>query len=162
MTHDDATLIANTHNTARYFVNTRSVAAIALLALAFVGFYAYQLAVVVDDAFQGVTEVVRGQDLLDSTPRQIHLQRALGLPTPDYLHLPLAVSDDGKKLGKRDGSDPLARQDPARSLLAALAFLGQQPPSMTSLDDIWSWAIEHWRIDRVPAGRGSGYTVPSS
>ena len=94
------------------------------------GPYAYQLAVVVDDAAQGVTEVVRGADLLGSTARQIALQRALGLPTPAYAHLPLVLGPDGKKLGKRDGALPLETLDEARatgSLRTALRILGQQP-----------------------------------
>jgi glutamyl-Q tRNA(Asp) synthetase len=94
------------------------------------GPYAYQLAVVVDDAVQGVTEVVRGADLLDSTARQIALQRALGLPTPTYAHLPLVLGPDGKKLGKRDGALPLETLDEARvrsALAFALSALGQEP-----------------------------------
>jgi len=94
------------------------------------GPFAYQLAVVVDDAAQGVTEVVRGADLLDSTARQIALQRALDLPTPSYAHLPLVLGPDGKKLGKRDGALPLETLDEARlraSLAFALKALGQDP-----------------------------------
>lgn len=94
------------------------------------GPYAYQLAVVVDDAEQGVTEVVRGADLLDSTARQIALQRALSLPTPAYAHLPLVVGPDGRKLGKRDGALPLDTLDEARLGAAfdfALSALGQEP-----------------------------------
>jgi glutamyl-Q tRNA(Asp) synthetase len=94
------------------------------------GPFAYQLAVVVDDAAQGITEVVRGADLLDSTARQIALQRALDLQTPSYAHLPLVLGNDGKKLGKRDGALPLETLDEAR-LRASLAFafeaLGQDP-----------------------------------
>src|SRR5215212_870439 len=78
------------------------------------GLFAYQLAVVVDDAEQGVTQVVRGADLLDSTPRQIALQRALGYPTPTYMHIPLVTNPDGSKLGKRDGSLPLPSLDDRR------------------------------------------------
>jgi glutamyl-Q tRNA(Asp) synthetase len=91
------------------------------------GLFAYQLAVVVDDAEQGVTQVVRGADLLDSTARQIALQRALGYPTPEYAHVPLVVSPDGTKLGKRDGALPLPALDEARvreTLAAALRHLG--------------------------------------
>ncbi len=93
------------------------------------GPFAYQLAVVVDDAAQGVTEVVRGGDLLSSTARQIELQRALGLPTPAYAHLPLVLGADGTKLGKRDGALPLETLDERRvleTLSLALALLGQQ------------------------------------
>lgn len=91
------------------------------------GLFAYQLAVVVDDALQGVTQVVRGADLLDSTPRQIALQRALGYPTPSYAHLPLVVSPDGSKLSKREGALPLPALDDRRvreTLAAALRHLG--------------------------------------
>ena len=91
------------------------------------GLFAYQLAVVVDDAEQGVTQVVRGADLLASTPRQIALQRALGYPTPEYAHLPLVVNADGSKLGKRDGALPLPTLDDARvreTLALALQHLG--------------------------------------
>jgi len=91
------------------------------------GVYAYQLAVVVDDAAQEVTQVVRGADLLTSTARQIALQRALGFPTPSYAHLPLVVNADGSKLGKRDGALPLPSLDEKRvseTLLFALRFLG--------------------------------------
>lgn len=93
------------------------------------GPFAYQLAVVVDDGLQGVTEVVRGGDLLSSTARQITLQRALGLPTPAYAHLPLVLGPDGKKLGKRDGALPLATLDERRvraTLALALRLLGQE------------------------------------
>jgi glutamyl-Q tRNA(Asp) synthetase len=91
------------------------------------GLFAYQLAVVVDDALQGVTQVVRGADLLDSTARQIALQRALGYPTPRYAHIPLVLNDDGSKLGKRDRALPLPALDDARireTLGAALRHLG--------------------------------------
>jgi glutamyl-Q tRNA(Asp) synthetase len=91
------------------------------------GQFAYQLAVVVDDAEQGVTQVVRGADLVRSTPRQIALQRALGYPTPQYAHLPLVVSRDGSKIGKRDGALPLPTLDRNRvaaTLLQALRILG--------------------------------------
>jgi glutamyl-Q tRNA(Asp) synthetase len=94
------------------------------------GPYAYQLAVVVDDAAQGVTEVVRGADLLDSTSRQIALQHALSLPAPSYAHLPLVLGGDGTKLGKRDGALPLDTLDDARvrdAFAFALSALGQDP-----------------------------------
>lgn len=110
------------------------------------GAYAYQLAVVVDDAGQGVTQVVRGGDLLTSTARQIALQRALGLPEPVYAHLPLIVGPDGTKLGKRDGSLPLPALDSARiraSLSAALHILGIDADS---LDE----ALPHFDPERIP------------
>ena len=97
------------------------------------GWPAYQLAVVVDDADQGITEVVRGADLLDSTPRQILLQRLLGLPTPAYLHLPLALDEHGAKLSKSRASLPVDPTDPLPALRAALGFLGWDPPAFAGL-----------------------------
>ena len=88
------------------------------------GWFAYQLAVVIDDAAQGITEVVRGADLLDSTARQIFLQQSLGLPTPAYLHLPLVIGDDGRKLSKQDRAHPVDRTDPVPTLQHSLRFLG--------------------------------------
>ncbi|MFT5140285.1 MAG: glutamyl-Q tRNA(Asp) synthetase [Rhodothermales bacterium] len=110
---------------------------------------AYQLAVVIDDARQGVSEVVRGADLLDSTCRQIFLQRLLGLPTPAYVHLPYA-SKNGKKLSKRFNSDPISQRKPADAISAALEFLGHPAPSGLELKALWGWAIEHWNIERIP------------
>ncbi len=115
------------------------------------GLFAYQLAVVVDDAFQGVTEVVRGADLLHQTPRQMHLQRALGLSTPAYAHLPLAVNTRGEKLSKQTRAAPLDAAVPA--LWRALNFLGQQPPvplARAPLAELWCWAHAHWRLAQVP------------
>ncbi len=114
------------------------------------GLFAYQLAVVVDDDFQKVTQVVRGADLLDSTCRQIALQKALGMEQPDYLHLPVAVSADGKKLSKRTQTDPVGHQDPAYALRQALYFLGQQAPAGLSLDSLWAWALKHWDSTLIP------------
>jgi len=114
------------------------------------GLYAYQLAVVVDDDFQGITQVVRGADLLDSTGRQLCLQEALGLKSPDYMHLPLALSDDGKKLSKRVQADPVKHQDPAFAVATALIFLGQQPPTGLALSPLWDWALEHWNSELIP------------
>lgn len=93
------------------------------------GIAAYQLAVVVDDAAQGITQVVRGSDLLDSTPRQVFLQQALGLPTPDYAHLPLVLGEDGQKLGKSQGAVAVNADQPLPVLRAALAVLGQPMPA---------------------------------
>lgn len=95
------------------------------------GLWSYQLACVVDDAHQGITEVVRGCDLLDSTPRQILLQRLLGLPTPAYLHLPLAVDTVGRKLSKSNGAPAVDERDPRAVLAHALHFLGQSVPETT-------------------------------
>jgi glutamyl-Q tRNA(Asp) synthetase len=114
------------------------------------GLFAYQLAVVVDDDFQRVTQVVRGADLLDSTGRQIALQRALGLKQPDYMHLPVAVCTDGKKLSKRDRTDPVKHQDPAYAVGQALSFLGQRPPANLPLKALWVWALEHWDSTLIP------------
>lgn len=117
------------------------------------GLYAYQLAVVVDDAAQGITEVVRGSDLLDSTPRQIYLQQSLSLPTPDYLHLPVVVDAGGDKISKQTSAPPLDLDDPLPALWQALALLGQQPPESLrhgTLDALWEWAIRHWRVELIP------------
>ena len=114
------------------------------------GFYAYQLAVVIDDAAQGITEVVRGADLLDNTPRQIFLQRLLNHPTPDYLHLPIATDDAGAKLSKQTFAAPIDDRDPVPALRQALHFLGHKPPMDADLGDIWRWAIEHWETAAIP------------
>jgi glutamyl-Q tRNA(Asp) synthetase len=124
------------------------------------GFHAYQLAVVVDDAEQGVTEVVRGCDLLDNTPRQILLQQCLGLPTPEYGHLPLVTEPDGSKLAKRRRSIPL---DPARApqlLFQALGALGLRlpgPMQSAGVGALWAWAAENWTEDGI---RGVRTTTP--
>jgi len=100
------------------------------------GLWAYQLAVVVDDADQGITDVVRGADLLDSTPRQILLQRALGLPTPRYAHLPLVLGPDGRKLSKSDAAQPVDPGDPLPALRAAWLRLGQAPDVLVDAVDV--------------------------
>jgi glutamyl-Q tRNA(Asp) synthetase len=114
------------------------------------GLFAYQLAVVVDDGFQGITQVVRGADLLDSTSRQICLQKALGFVTPVYMHLPVVLSEDGQKLGKRVQTDPVKHQSPVSAVGEALRFLGQNPPRGLTLDTLWNWALEHWNNDLIP------------
>lgn len=119
------------------------------------GLPAYQLAVVVDDAFQEVTEVVRGADLLDSSCRQIFLQQRLGLSTPSYAHHPVAVDTNGNKLSKRTGSDPLSKLAPEGALQAALRFLGQTVPARPGLEDLLRMAVDCWRLDRVPRRRES-------
>ncbi len=120
------------------------------------GLFAYQLAVVVDDAEQGVTEVVRGADLLDSTPRQIYLQRLLGFPEPRYAHLPVAVNAAGEKLSKQTLATPLDSKHAPAALYEALRFLGQAPPAALrtqTLQAVWKWARRNWSLARVPRQR---------
>lgn len=110
------------------------------------GLWAYQLAVVVDDAAQGITHVVRGEDLADNTPRQMLLQQALGAPTPAYLHTPLALGDDGHKLSKQNGAQALDLHDPLAALQAAGRVLGLPAlPGTTAAD---------WQAAAVPAWAG--------
>ena len=94
--------------------------------------------------------MVRGADLLDSTPRQIYLQRSLGLPTPRYFHLPIATALDGSKLSKRFASDPVASENPIIAVRHALQFLGHEAPEIQDLDLLWAWAVDAWDIARVP------------
>ena len=108
------------------------------------GFWAYQLAVVVDDAAQGVTHVVRGMDLLDSTPRQIYLQHLLGVPTPTYLHVPLVRNELGEKLSKQTGATALDVTQPLPHLLAAAKILGLGLETATSVEGFWTEAVESW------------------
>ncbi len=117
------------------------------------GLFAYQLAVVVDDAEAGITHVVRGADLLASTARQAYLQQCLGLPTPSYAHLPVVVNAAGEKLSKQTRAVPLDVSSPGPALFAALEFLGQQPPQelpKAAPPVILDWAIKNWRLDQVP------------
>jgi len=112
------------------------------------GCYAYQLAVAVDDGWQGITHVVRGADLLLSTPRQIHIQTLLGLAHPTYMHLPVAVNGAGQKLSKQTHATPLDLSRPASALWQALHWLQQSPPQSllhAAIDDVWSFASEHWQ-----------------
>jgi glutamyl-Q tRNA(Asp) synthetase len=116
------------------------------------GWFAYQLAVVVDDAEQGITEVVRGTDLLFNTPRQIALQRALGTPPPAYMHLPLAVDPLGRKLAKSNAAAPVDADNAARALWRALRFLRQPIPDelqVAAVSSLWNWAITHWDATRL-------------
>jgi glutamyl-Q tRNA(Asp) synthetase len=121
------------------------------------GYFAYQFAVVIDDADQGVTHVVRGADLLDSTPRQIFMQRYLGLPTPVYAHLPVAVNAASEKLSKQTLAQAIDYRNPVPALLDAMRFLGQEPPldlgSRATTADFWAWARTVWRLDHVPRQR---------
>ncbi|PTT80109.1 tRNA glutamyl-Q(34) synthetase GluQRS, partial [Pelomonas sp. HMWF004] len=108
------------------------------------GLWAYQLAVVVDDAEQGITDIVRGEDLADNTPRQIALQRALGFATPRYLHTPLVLAADGQKLSKQNGAAALDLGDPAARLREAAARLGLQPPEAGPMADTLAAALHQW------------------
>jgi glutamyl-Q tRNA(Asp) synthetase len=109
------------------------------------GFWAYQLAVVVDDAEQGVTHIVRGADLLGSTARQIYLQRLLGYPTPTYLHAPLVLHDDGEKLSKQNGAQALNLARPLEELLRAATFLGLDMTTATEVAAFWEQALPAWQ-----------------
>jgi glutamyl-Q tRNA(Asp) synthetase len=116
------------------------------------GLIAYQLAVVIDDAVDGVTDVVRGADLLDSTPRQVHLQRLLGLPTPTYMHIPIAVDPGGEKLSKQTAAPALDPETVAPTLCRALECLRQAPPpglAQEAPEAVWDWAVAHWRPERL-------------
>ncbi|HEX4299786.1 MAG TPA: tRNA glutamyl-Q(34) synthetase GluQRS, partial [Gammaproteobacteria bacterium] len=116
------------------------------------GCHAYQLAVAVDDGWQGITHVVRGADLLLSTPRQIHIQTLLGMPHPIYMHLPVAVNAAGEKLSKQTHAAPLDLSRPASALWQALHHLQQSPPQSlmhASIDDAWGWASEHWQTAAI-------------
>lgn len=120
------------------------------------GVIAYQLAVVMDDIAQGVTDIVRGADLLDSTPRQLWLYRLLGATPPEYLHIPLVMARQGQKLSKRLGSAPIDPAQAPASIFAALAALQQQPPAalqQATATELLAWAVEHWQPLRLPASR---------
>ena len=120
------------------------------------GFYAYQLAVVVDDAEQGITHVLRGADLLDSTPRQMYLQQALDYPQPSYAHVPVAANSRGEKLSKQTLAQALNIEKRALELWDALDFLGQRPPAalqQANLKTLWDWAKAHWSLANIPQQR---------
>ncbi|MEJ2622925.1 MAG: tRNA glutamyl-Q(34) synthetase GluQRS [Candidatus Thiodiazotropha sp.] len=125
------------------------------------GYHAYQLAVVVDDAWQEITDVVRGADLLSSTPRQCYLQQRLGLDQPNYLHLPLAVDRTGRKLSKQDRDRPVDAKDPLTILLRVLAFLQQPLPAERpmNVESLWQWAIPNWRLETIPANAKPGFSL---
>ena len=116
------------------------------------GFYAYQLAVVVDDYLSGINHVVRGVDLLDNTPRQIFLMQCLGYPVPSYLHIPLAINEHGQKLSKQNQATAIESQDAKANILKALSFLQQDissPMSNSSLRDILQMACQNWQPSRI-------------
>ena len=118
--------------------------------------YAYQLAVVIDDYEQNITEVLRGSDLLDSTPRQVYLQQLLELPTPDYLHVPVLVDQRGDKLSKQTHAPPVNEKKPAETLFYLLSRLKQSPPAElkgAAPSELLEWAIAHWDVSRLPRVR---------
>lgn len=120
------------------------------------GLYAYQLAVVLDDAWQGVNNVVRGADLLDSTPRQLYLQELLGFSQPRYLHVPLIIQPDGHKLGKSYRSPPLPGDQATTLLIRALRALGQPAPSElagASAEELLAWSARQWNAELIPRTR---------
>jgi len=116
------------------------------------GLFAYQLAVVVDDAFQNITNIVRGADLLTSTARQIHLQHLLSLTSPAYMHLPVAVNATGEKLSKQTLATPVDSSQTVTTLLRVLVFLQQRPPTELAgydLRTVLDWAIENWDASKL-------------
>ena len=117
------------------------------------GLFAYQLAVVADDAMQEITHIVRGYDLLSSTPRQIYLQQLLDLPTPNYAHIPIIVNALGQKLSKQHFAEPIDLENAPSLLVSALQFLGMTPPSSligAAPASLMAWGTEQWDIQRVP------------
>ncbi|MFZ2266129.1 MAG: tRNA glutamyl-Q(34) synthetase GluQRS [Azonexus sp.] len=127
------------------------------------GLFAYQLAVVVDDHFQGISDIVRGADLLASTPRQIWLQACLGYAAPSYAHLPVASNAAGEKLSKQTLAPALDASQASRALVQALRFLGQPAPE--SLDkapvpEIWAWALAHWSFAGIPRQPAIRLAIP--
>jgi glutamyl-Q tRNA(Asp) synthetase len=117
------------------------------------GYFAYQLAVVIDDAMQGITEIVRGEDLLPNTARQIYLQIILQYSTPRYLHLPLVNNPRGQKLSKQNHAPALDNKSAFENIIAALIYLGHSPhPSMlaSTPEELLDWAVEHWKVENLP------------
>lgn len=118
------------------------------------GLFAYQLAVVVDDAEQGINHIVRGADLLSSTPRQIYLQRLLGYQQPQYAHVPIAVNGAGEKLSKQTLAAAIEPAQVSQLLFSVLQFLGQEPPvelQAQPIQVIWDWTFAHWHLDNIPS-----------
>jgi len=116
------------------------------------GLFAYQLAVVVDDAFQNITHIARGADLLDSTTRQRYLQHCLNYPQQQYTHLPLMRCKKGDKLSKQTGAKPIGEKADIPLIVDSLKFLNQNPPNelrYESLDNVWKWALKNWHIDKL-------------
>jgi len=122
------------------------------------GVFAYHLACAVDDDFQGITHIVRGADLMASTARQIYLQRLLGLAAPHYLHLPVALNDEGEKLSKQTLARPVQAQRATVVLADVLGFLGHAPPREVCVEGIaalWQWALNNWKREQLPLVLGA-------
>lgn len=118
------------------------------------GLFAYQLAVVVDDAAQGITHIVRGADLLSSTPRQIYLQRLLGFDQPHYAHVPIVVNNAGEKLSKQTLAEAIHQENAPALIVKTLQFLGQNPPdelANQSIAEVWAWVFNHWDLHKIPS-----------
>jgi|DEB0MinimDraft_12_1074336.scaffolds.fasta_scaffold27621_2 glutamyl-Q tRNA(Asp) synthetase len=121
------------------------------------GLFSYQLAVVVDDQYQGITHITRGSDLLDSTPRQIYLQQCLGYSQLEYAHLPVAINLNGQKLSKQNHAAALVPGNEAHNLFTALVWLQQEPPAALakqSITEILDWGIKHWFLAKIPGTLG--------
>ena len=115
------------------------------------GYWAYQLAVVADDADQGITHIVRGQDLLVSTPRQIYLQQCLGVPTPSYAHLPLLTNNQGQKWSKQTLAPALDLNQKEQLLRQVLTYLNlPDAPAVNRPQELLDWAVAHWQMDKIP------------
>ena len=128
------------------------------------GLISYQLAVVIDDHLQGITEIIRGADLIDSTPRQILLQKCLGYKTPTYGHIPLAMNNLGQKLSKQHHAKKLPQSNEHENLWLALDWMKQCPPNdlrNSCVDDIIQWGIKHWNINKIPSTTG-GLATPEN
>jgi len=128
------------------------------------GLFAYQLAVAVDDEFQGISDIVRGADLLASTPIQIWLQRCLGFSTPRYAHLPVASNQAGEKLSKQTLAPALDCGRIPATLVQALGFLGQNPPAelaRSTTTEVWNWATTHWSFGAVPRQQAIALVHPA-
>jgi glutamyl-Q tRNA(Asp) synthetase len=126
------------------------------------GVFSYHFACAVDDEYQGITHVVRGADLIASTARQIYLQGLLGLPRPEYLHLPIAVDTSGEKLSKQTLAPPVDTRNPAAVLTRVLRFLGHAPPpglAGAGVEALWPWAIENWRREQLPPRKVAAASV---
>ena len=128
------------------------------------GLISYQLAVVIDDHQQGITEIVRGADLIDSTPRQILLQKILGYKTPTYAHIPLAINSLGQKLSKHHHAKELPQNNEQEQVWLALSWLDQTPPlelRQSPVSEIIDWGITHWDIAKIPDSR-EGLRAPEN